>query len=69
MRMDSGHRHNGDLHAAPLPGVRLSGKPQRILVVDDNVDAAGTLAKGLSAHGHEVKTVYAAQAALQTRGG
>ncbi|MGF6275851.1 CheY-like chemotaxis protein [Massilia sp. UYP11] len=36
--------------------------------MDDNVDAAGTLAEGLSAHGHEVKTAYTAQAALQTRG-
>lgn len=53
------------MDAAPLPGMRLSKKPQRILVVDDNVDAADTLAEALRAYGHEVKTAYTAEAALQ----
>lgn len=51
--------------ALPLPGMRHSGKPWRILVVDDNVDAADTLSEGLGACGHEVKTAHTAEAALQ----
>lgn len=37
---------------------------QRILVVDDNVDAADSLAMLLTLDGHEVETVYSATAAL-----
>lgn len=51
--------------ALPLPGMRHSGRPWRILVVDDNVDAADTLSEGLGACGHEVKTAHTAEAALQ----
>lgn len=51
--------------ALPLPGMRDSGKSWRILVVDDNIDAADTLSEGLGACGHAVKTAYTAEAALQ----
>ena len=37
---------------------------KRILVVDDNMDAATSLAQFLQLEGHEVKTVYTAEAAL-----
>ncbi len=39
--------------------------PRRILVVDDNVDAADSLAMWLSFNGHEVHTVYGATEALE----
>ena len=41
------------------------GPRQRILVVDDNFDAADTLAELLVALGHEVAVAYSAQAALR----
>src|SRR5688572_13892977 len=37
---------------------------KRVLVVDDNCDAADTLALWLEAHGHATRTVYGAEAAL-----
>lgn len=52
-------------HAEPQlarPG-RVS--PRRVLVVDDNVDAADSLAMWLTFHGHEVHTVYGAMEALE----
>jgi PAS domain S-box-containing protein len=42
--------------------------PLRILVVDDNVDAANTLSMLLEAGGHEVRTAYGARAALELAG-
>ena len=39
-------------------------RPRRILVVDDNVDAADSLAMLLSLGGHDVEAVYGAAAAL-----
>lgn len=36
--------------------VRRTSAPKRILVVDDNEDAASMLASGLSAYGHDVRT-------------
>jgi len=38
--------------------------PCRVLVVDDNVDAAGSLAMLLTTSGHEVRVAYDGQAAL-----
>jgi signal transduction histidine kinase len=38
---------------------------KRILVVDDNIDAATSLAEFLQLEGHEVKAVYTAEAALR----
>jgi PAS domain S-box-containing protein len=49
--------------AAPAaPGTQAlaapTGNPHRVLVVDDNEDAAQTLAKSLAIMGHEVRAVY-----------
>ena len=40
------------------------GAPRRVLVVDDNVDAANSIAKILSLFGHEVRCEYDGQSAL-----
>ncbi|HTX23390.1 MAG TPA: response regulator [Steroidobacteraceae bacterium] len=49
--------------AAPAPA---PGTPARVLVVDDNVDAAESIAMLLSLEGHEVRCVHAAEQALET---
>jgi PAS domain S-box-containing protein len=49
---------------APEPG-SLRIAPARLLIVDDNQDAADSLALLLELEGHEVAAVYTAQAALQ----
>ena len=41
-----------------------SGTARRILIADDNVDAADTLAALLEIHGHEVRTVYDGRSAI-----
>ncbi len=43
---------------------RASGGPRRVLVVDDNRDAADTLAQALIAFGHDVRVAYDAPSAL-----
>jgi CheY-like chemotaxis protein len=40
----------------------------RILIVDDNVDAADSLAMLLSIGGHSVETVYSGEAAMEAAG-
>jgi len=56
--------------APPIPaafaGTGAQSAPRRILVVDDNVDAADSLALLLTCGGHEVETVYGALQALST---
>ena len=53
--------------AAPAPPASPAGSSQRILVVDDNCDAADTLAELLEMYGHTVRTAYTgAQAAERT---
>jgi two-component system, chemotaxis family, CheB/CheR fusion protein len=47
----------------PLPA---KSPPRRILVVDDNVDAAETMAKLLRLRGHTVVVVADGQSALET---
>jgi len=49
--------------AASQPGLRAS-RPRRILVVDDNVDTAQSLATLLKLAGHEVQLAHDGQAAL-----
>ncbi len=53
---------NGAARDAVLPAVRV--RPGRILVVDDNVDAADSLAMILSLDGHQVRCAYAAREAI-----
>src|SRR5207237_4222828 len=43
----------------------LPGCAQRILIVDDNVDAAETLAMVLRQNGHDVRTTYDGPSALE----
>src|SRR6185503_840521 len=43
---------------------REGGPPRKILVVDDNEDAANTLASLLALDGHEVETAYSGTQAL-----
>ncbi|NBV14958.1 response regulator [Janthinobacterium sp.] len=53
--------------AVPAPSASPAGSSQRILVVDDNCDAADTLAELLEMYGHTVRTAYTgAQAAERT---
>jgi signal transduction histidine kinase len=50
---------------APPAAQRMAARRRlRVLIVDDNADAADTLAILLSAHGHLARTEYGAQAAL-----
>jgi CheY-like chemotaxis protein len=55
--------------AAPTQGraepSRLAVAPRRVLVVDDNVDAATSLAEFLRLEGHQTEAVYSAQGALE----
>ncbi|MBV8899664.1 MAG: PAS domain-containing protein [Verrucomicrobia bacterium] len=49
-----------------IPGPTTpANRPARILVVDDNMDSAHTLAKLLSRQGHDVRTVYDGPAAIE----
>ena len=54
--------------AAPQEGRKKSSRravpPQRVLVVDDNVDAATSLAGFLQLDGHQVEAVYSGKGAL-----
>ncbi|MBL8113255.1 MAG: response regulator [Acidobacteria bacterium] len=49
---------SGTVPVAGKPERRLPAAPRRILVVDDNRDAAESLAELLSISGHEVRTAY-----------
>jgi PAS domain S-box-containing protein len=51
--------------AAPPAAVRPAFRSVRVLVVDDNVDAAESLALLLSLSGHEVRVAYTGPAALE----
>jgi hypothetical protein len=51
------------------PAVVVVGRtrrPQKVLIVDDNVDLAMTLADALSEMGHDARVAYDAVAALET---
>jgi CheY-like chemotaxis protein len=51
---------------APIGTAQRSGQTSRVLVVDDNVDAADMLVMMLQMFGHEAKAAYSGQAALAT---
>jgi two-component system, sensor histidine kinase len=51
-----------------VPAKAVDMNAKRILVVDDNHDAADSLASLLLLEGHEVKTVYGGEDALKTAG-
>jgi len=48
----------------PEPASEQSNAKRRVLVVDDNTDAADSMAALLEIHGHQVKAVYTAEAGL-----
>jgi PAS domain S-box-containing protein len=54
--------------AAPRPA-HAPAPSRRILIVDDNVDAADSLAMLLGLSGHQVRTAYGGPAALEAVGG
>jgi len=54
--------------AGAAPAARWSATPRRILVVDDNQDAAESMALMLGIDGHEVRVEHGGQAALKTAG-
>ncbi|MFC5509537.1 ATP-binding protein [Massilia jejuensis] len=49
----------------PLPAAPLHGAGKRVLIVDDNIDAAATTALVLEHFGHEVRVAHSAAAALE----
>ncbi|HET7547975.1 MAG TPA: ATP-binding protein [Usitatibacter sp.] len=52
--------------AAPAPSLlaKAAARPRRILLVDDNVDAAATLGEALRLQGHTVRTAHDAAGAI-----
>lgn len=50
----------------PTEGAKPTGPSLRLLVVDDNVDAAESLAMLVQASGHDVRTAHDGPAALET---
>jgi CheY-like chemotaxis protein len=56
---------NATVAAAPAPP---TASPLRVLVVDDNVDAADSLAVMLELHGHAVAVAHDGPAALEAAG-
>jgi PAS domain S-box-containing protein len=62
------HQASGDVPRLPVGEQEQRAKVHaqfRVLVVDDNVDAAQTLASVLVNHGQEVRTAYGGQSALE----
>ena len=64
VRFPAAEQEAGALVEEPKQGSQTSGRPLRILVVDDNEDAAETLSMLLTLFGHEVRTAYDGPAAL-----
>ena len=54
-----------ELPARDALGIPSSMKTRRILVVDDNVDAADAMTALLALEGHEVRTVYSGEEAVE----
>lgn len=55
-----------DAPVAPRAAARFQSRPRRVLVVDDNVDAALVLESLLRSHGHEVVAVHNGVDAIET---
>jgi PAS domain S-box-containing protein len=51
--------------AVPPPAVRAASAGKRLLLVDDNTDAADSLAELLRLHGHTVEVAYSPEVALE----
>ncbi len=64
IRLPAAEQEAGALVEEPKQGSQTSGRPLRILVVDDNEDAAETLSMLLTLFGHEVRTAHDGSAAL-----
>jgi len=60
------HAGRGAVGAEPVARARGAGR--RVLVVDDNRDAAELLAEGLRLHGHDVRVAYDGPGALEVAG-
>jgi CheY-like chemotaxis protein len=65
VRLPRLHQSVLPVNAETTPQARLDVPARRILVVDDNQDAAETLAMLLRITGHEVRSVYNGPAALE----
>ena len=52
-------------HAASNEAAPIIGPPRRVLIVDDNQDAANSLAALLGLHGHEVQVALSGRQALE----
>jgi CheY-like chemotaxis protein len=69
--LNRGSRFEIRLPAIAKPGEsagapeKQAGPPKRVLIVDDNVDSADSLAMVLTFDGHETDRVYTARAALE----
>ncbi|MGA0612755.1 PAS domain S-box protein [Caldimonas sp. KR1-144] len=50
---------------APQPDTGADAPPRRLVVADDNIDAAQTLSMVLSLYGHEVRTVFGGNEAFE----
>ena len=66
--VESGGENRGSEFIVSLPAVVDDASGRRILIVDDNVDAANGLAELLRLRGHEVRLAYTGAAALEAVG-
>jgi CheY-like chemotaxis protein len=56
----------GPSHSTPAETIKPPETSLRVLVVDDNVDAADSAAMLLRRSGHDLRVAYSSQAALET---
>lgn len=52
-------------HASNTEAAPIKGLPRRVLIVDDNQDAANSLAALLTIHGHEAQVAFSGREALE----
>jgi CheY-like chemotaxis protein len=58
--------HMAELNSSTAPALKQANRGFRILVVDDNPDAALSLAMMLSIMGHETRTAHDGESAVET---